>query len=144
MSKIREHYRLRDLIERIEGTRDALEPAILKSGDIGVRRKCWTPFLFVVPRRPTMPGRFSNIRRKAHKKSPKISNVNDVITRMRDLGNVLRVQYRAGRRIYSLEPKGIEVEAAATTVIASGNVVPDGTSLFPDLPLPAQTYRFAD
>jgi hypothetical protein len=91
-----------------------------------------------------MPGRFSNIRRKPHKKS-KIGKAADVIARMQAFNALLRVQFRFGRTVYWLEPSGIEIEAAAATeVIRSNKVVSVGTSLFPDLPLPAQTYRFAD
>jgi hypothetical protein len=88
---------------------------------------------------------FPTNRRKARKPA-KITNVANVILHMRDLAKVLRVQYRAGRRFYWLEPGGIEVDTSiATMVITSGNVVPVGTTtLFPDLALPAQTYCYVD
>jgi len=88
---------------------------------------------------------FPTNRRKARKPA-KITNVANVILHMRDLGKVLRVQYRAGRRFYWLEPGGIEVDGvAASEAIASGVVVPVGTTtLFPGLNLPAQTYRFVN
>jgi hypothetical protein len=80
--------------------------------------------------------------RKVRKLDHKIRNAAEVITRMRDLGAVLRLHYRSGRPVWWLEPGGEVETLTAKAVIASDSVAPVGTSLFPDLACPAQTYRF--
>ena len=84
----------------------------------------------------------ASLRARRRHRDGKLTNAADVIARMNAFGAVLRLQYRAGKPVWWLEPGGEVEPTTAADVINHPDVTAVGTSLFPDLALPAQTYRF--